>query len=324
MEPDLHRIVELACLAPSVHNTQPWRWHAGGRTLELLADRDRMLPVADPQGRNLAISCGAALHHAQVAARAMGWRPAVTRLPEGPGPPVMARIELTPASAPADSDEQLLALRTRCTDRRRFTSWPIPAGKLHALANAARLWGGTAVPVTDPRDRVRVELLVNRALDRQRSDLAVMGEQRLWLDHGPFDGVPTEVVPPPEEQSGLGDRFNVPVLASTNRQTVEVSDGVLVLCGASDDDAAWLQTGEALSALWLAATRDGLAVVPLSQVIEVEETRNALQSTLLGGLTVPHLLVRIGWQSIGRRELHGTPRRPLAQVLVSAEAGVPG
>jgi hypothetical protein len=324
MEPDLQRIVELACLAPSVHNTQPWRWCARGRTIELQRDAQRMLPVADPRGRNLAISCGAALHHAQVAARALGWKPVVTRPERGVGEDVVARIELEPAPANDESIDQLGALRTRFTDRRRFTSWPIPAGKLHALANVARLWGAIAVPVVESRDRVRVELLVNRALDRQRSDGALMNEQACWLDRGPVDGIPADVVPPPEEQSGLGDRFNVPVPESSDRQTVEVSDGVLVLCGDSDDEAAWLTTGEALSALWLAATRNGLAVVPLSQVIEVEETRNALQSTLLGGLTVPHLLVRIGWQSIGRRQLHRTSRRPLLNVLVPAGPRVAG
>ena len=316
MEPDLGPIIELACLAPSVHNTQPWLWRAQGGTLDLIADRDRMLSVADPRGRNLAISCGAALQHAQVAALALGWRTAVTRLPDSADPDVMARIELTPGPVPSGAEAQLTALRTRCTDRRRFTAWPIPVERLHALANVARTWGGSAAPITDPRERVRVELLVSRALDRQRSDMALMLEQRTWLDHGASDGIPAAAVPAPEDQSGLPDRFNVPVLESARRDVLEVSDGVLVLYGESDDDAAWLRTGEALGALWLAATLDGLSVVPLSHVTEVEETRNALQATLGAGVTMPHLLVRVGWQPIGRRELARTPRRPLADVLV--------
>lgn len=322
MEPDLERIVELACLAPSVHNTQPWLWRVQGRTLQLLADRSRMLAVADPGGRNLAISCGAALHHAQVAARALGWRPAVTRLPEGPASDVLARIELSPAPVPPEADAQLTALRTRCTDRRRFTGWPIPVERLHALASVARASGGAAVPVTDPRERVRVELLVGRALDCQQSHPPLMHEQRSWLHHAGFDGIPAEAVPPPEDQSGLPDRFNVPVLESAQRDTLEASDGVVVLGGETDDAAAWLRTGEALSALWLAATRDGLSVVPLSQVVEVDETRNALQMTLLAGTALPHLLVRVGWQPIGRRELARTPRRPVADVLAPGHASV--
>jgi hypothetical protein len=184
------------------------------------------------------------------------------------------------------------------------------------------MWGATAVPITDARDRFRVELLASRALDHQRGDTAVICEQRSWMDHDRFDGIPATSVPGPEEQSGLPDRFNVPVLESADRQCVEASDGLLVLGGSTDDDLAWLQTGESLSALWLDATLQGLAVVPLSHVIEVEETRTALRTTLLGGLTVPHLLVRIGWQPIGRRELERTPRRPLSSVLSRAGVGV--
>ena len=99
---------------------------------------------------------------------------------------------------------------------------------------------------------------------------------------------------------------------------------MLVLCGESDDTTAWLRTGEALSALWLTATAEGLAVVPLSQVIEVEETRHELHNSVLGGLSVPHLIVRIGWQSIGRRELERTPRRPLSEVLLNGLRRAPG
>jgi hypothetical protein len=316
MKTELRRIVELACLAPSVHNTQPWLWRADGSALELLADRRRMLPVADPCGRNLAISCGAALHHAQVAARALGWRPTVTLCPPRTGRDVLARIELTPAPAPREALDLLATLRNRCTDRRRFTAWPIPEVRLHALASEARMWGGAAVPVIDPRERVRVELLVGRALDRLHSDSTVLLEQRAWVNHGRFDGIPFEALPPPEDQSGLQNRFEFRTPVEADHYALEASDGLLVLCGEADDDAAWLRTGQALSALWLAATRDGLAVVPLSQVIEVEETRAALQVSLLGDLTHPHLLVRVGWQPIGRRELVRTPRRSLSEVVI--------
>ena len=323
MGPDLERIVELACLAPSVHNTQPWLWRANGRTLDLLADRTRMLPVADPRGRNLAISCGAALHHAQVAAAATGWRPRVSRLPSALGPDVLARIELDPAEAPADAEEQLAALRTRCTDRRRFTAWPIPAGRLQALVAQARVWGADAIAVTDPRDRFRVELLASRALVHQRSDRALMDEQLDWVTTLRPDGIPPEAVPAPEEQSGRADRFNVPGLNRSDEDPLEASDGVLVLGGKTDDTDAWLRTGEALSALWLTATREGLAVVPLSQVIEVEETRCELGNAVLGQLTVPHLVARVGWQPIGRRELRRTPRRPRSEVLLEPAGDAP-
>ena len=67
--------------------------------------------------------------------------------------------------------------------------------------------------------------------------------------------------------------------------------------------------------MWLAATLTRLSVVPLSQVVEVTETRDALQREVLGGLARPLIMVRVGWQAIGRSHSPRTPRRPVDDVL---------
>jgi hypothetical protein len=310
-------IVELACLAPSVHNTQPWIWRAFGNTLELSADPRRRLNAADTRGRNLAISCGAALHHAQVAARALGWEPTVSHLPTGGGSSLLARIELTPASPPPDATSVLQTIRDRCTDRRRFTSWPVPEQRLQHLAAAAADWGADALPVVDPSDRVRVERMVARAFDRQAEDERLAAEQLRWVDHSNRDGIPVEVIPEsPSPEARLRTRYGTGLLADVDRE-LEGSDGLLIMRGGSDDIGAWLRTGEGLSALWLLAARDGLTVVPLSQAIELDETREALRVEVLHGLGYPHLLVRVGWQAISRGNLPRTPRRPVDEVLSS-------
>jgi len=308
-------IVELACLAPSIHNTQPWAWRADGNTLELYADPRRRLAASDTRGRNLTISCGAALHHAQVAARAVGWEPTVTRLPAGSGPALLARIELTRAAPPPEAAAQLQAIRDRCTDRRRFTSWPVPEPRLQHLASIAAEAGADAVLVHDPSDRVRAERIVARAYDRQAADERLAAEQRRWVDHSDRDGVPGAVIPEtPAPEESLRTRYGTGLLAEPDRE-LESSDGLMVMRGGSDDIGAWLQTGEGLSALWLHATSDGLTVVPLSQAIELDETRERLRFDVLHGLGFPHILVRVGWQAISRASLPTTPRRPLTDVL---------
>src|SRR5829696_9118252 len=116
------RLVSLPCRAPSVHHTQPWAWRLRADGVALYADHQRRLSVADPLGRELTIGCGAALHHVQVAARAMGWAPEVRRLPDDGAPALLAEVRLHPAIRPRGAAEDLEALRDRCTDRRRFTS----------------------------------------------------------------------------------------------------------------------------------------------------------------------------------------------------------
>lgn len=316
-------LVELACRAPSMHNTQPWSWRVTGTTIELSADRGRQLRHADPDGRNLLISCGSALHHAQVAARGLGWKPHVTRHPEPDHPNLLARIELEPTPVTPVSQVDLQALWDRCTDRRRFTSWPVDAERLLRLVDVARSWGGDAEAVTEVVLGLRVEHLVSRAYQAQAGDSQLAAEQQGWLDHSAEDGVPSAVVPLVGQHVGLSrrPRFERGSLVDGEREVVS-TDGLLVLVGGADDDASWLATGEALGGVWLSATLGGLSILPLSQVVEVPETRAALQHDVLGGGALPHLLLRVGWQQISRHPLGRTPRRALADIL-HVEAPLP-
>ena len=310
------RIVELAGRAPSVHNTQPWRWRGSGTTLELHADRARQLTTSDPEGRNLVISCGAALHHARIAARALGWRPTVTLLPDPERPDLLARLVLEPATEPAFPPELVEAIESRRTDRRRFTTWPVPDDRLTHLAAQATAWGARALPLTDVTDRFRAELLINRAVERQLDEPPVIAEQRSWVDHGVLDGVPSSVLPSPADLARRRpSRFVSGLLDDVGGSEIEGSDGLIVMHSPDDDPGAWLAAGEGLSAMWLDAVVGNLSLVPLSQVVEVEETRDALRLEVLGGLAHPLIVVRVGWQPISRSELPRTPRRPVSEVL---------
>ena len=238
------------------------------------------------------------------------------RFPDPSAPALLAEIRLDPATPSLSAADDLAALRDRCTDRRRFTGWPVPDERLERLAVEAREWDTGAIAITDVTDRFRTELLVSRALQLQARDPDLAAEQLQWVDRRRGDGVPSATVPDrPGPDESHRSRFGVGSLEDAGRD-VEGSDGLVVLCGEQDDPQAWLRGGEGLSALWLHAVRNGLSVVPLSQVIEVPETRTALRHDVFGGLSEPLLLLRVGWQAIGRRQLVPTPRRPLDQVLL--------
>lgn len=312
----VRRVVGAATMAPSVHNTQPWRWYDDGQVVELWADRTRGLSVTDPEGRNLTVSCGAALHHARVAAAAMGWSAAVDLLPDRGAPDLLARLVLTPSAPSPHAEEVLDLLVRRCTDRRRFTSWPVPEERLEHLATTATGEGARAIALTDVTERFRAERLVLLSGELQRADVDARAEQEAWLDHSAVDGIPRRTVPAPSERpGGHPHRFGVAPLHLVREPVVGAADGLVVLFDTRDEPGAWLRAGGGLSALWLAATRDGLSVVPISQVVEVPETRRAFAHEVLGDLAVPMVLVRVGWQAMGGGLLEPTPRRPLADVL---------
>jgi hypothetical protein len=315
----LRRTIELGCRAPSVHNTQPWRWRmVGDAVIELYADRGRQLSVSDPSGRNLTLSCGAALHHSIVAARALGLAPDVELVTPGAGEDLLARIHLSRSASTTDAAEGLTSLERRCTDRRRFTSWPIPDARLEHLARAASEWGSFATPITDVTARFHTEELVSRAMTVQASDPRFIAEQDEWVDRSAVDGLRASTTAPRASgrPSTRPNRFATQTRTDeTIGSLVESSDGLVAICSALDDQESWLKAGQALSALWLKATHDGFSIVPLSQVVEVEETRHALHHDVFGGMARPQILVRVGWQETSRTKLHRTPRRSVDAVL---------
>jgi hypothetical protein len=320
-----HRVIELACRAPSVHNSQPWRWRVVDEaTIELYADPDRQLLVSDPSGRNLALSCGAATHHSFVAAQALGLTAAVELMPSREDETLLARISVTSGTRTEEALETLQALEERCTDRRRFTSWPVPDSRLAHLATAASEWGAKAIPITDVTGRFRTEQLVNRAMTVQAADPRFAEEQRAWTVHSRREGMPMATAAPPRDgrTPTRANRFasatDVADAVAEAAQVVESSDGLVAICSADDDQLSWLKAGESLSALWLGATREGLSVVPLSQVIEVDETRQALHQDVFEGMARPQILLRVGWLESPRTRLDRTPRRPVGSVTTGS------
>jgi hypothetical protein len=291
-------------------------------TIELYADRGRQLQVSDPSGRNLALSCGAALHHGFVAAQALGLTADVDLMPSRDNEDLLARISLSSGTRTEEGLELLQALEERGTDRRRLTSWPVPDSRLADLAKAASGWGAFAIPITDVTGRFRAEELLKRALSAQATDPAFVEEQREWIEPNGVEGIPLANASPPDNGGPLSrpNRFASASVADAPRavdaaRIVEDSDGLVAICSAADDQKSWLKAGQALSALWLQATRDGFSLVPLSQVVEVEETRQALHESVFDGLARPQILARIGWSEATRTPLRRSPRRPVDEVI---------
>jgi nitroreductase len=311
----MHTIIDLARRAPSVHNTQPWRWRIDGPLLELRADRSRQLKVSDPLGRNLMISCGCALHHAAVGAGALGWNANVEMLPERADPDLLARLHLTLVDVPDDGPDVLRSIEDRRTDRRRFTNRPVPAERLQALAVEAGRWGAQVIALTDFTQRWRVEGLVDRANASQDQDRRFRAEQRAWTDRSATDGIPSAALAAGVgHAAGLRTRFTDRSTRTSDR-TIEGPDGLILIGTTSDGPRARLHAGQALGALWLAATDAGLGVLPISQVTELDATRLALRYDVLHGSIEPQVLVRLGWRQIGRAGLQPTPRRPLEDIV---------
>jgi hypothetical protein len=319
--PPYDEILTLAMRAPSIYNTQPWWWRVGEHGVDLLQDHSRRLVHADPDDRNLVLSCGAALHHLQVAAAGLGWDTVVRRVPDPAEPRTLASIVLRESpSTSLTAARRLHTLTVRQTDRRRFTKTPVPTGLLARLAHTGARWGAQVLPIT--QTPLITELLrANARADAvQRSDPGYQLELAAWTRFRRGEGVRPEAVPgtrPPTDPASSNQRFPDGLLEDAVLTNDQSSAGTLLLVSSSSDDTlSRLRAGEAMSEVWLDATEAGLSVVPLSQCIEVTETRQQIIRSLLDDRTFPQILLQVGHQPSGLKPLPRSPRRPVCDVIV--------
>ena len=296
----LRQAAVRATLAPSVHNTQPWRFVIGAETLEVHADRTRQLRVLDPTGRQLLISCGCALLNARVALAGAGHDAVVERFPDRTRPTLLARVRI--GDEPVDwrpLGKLDSVIEHRQSNRRRFSDDPVPPDLVRDLVAAAAVEQAQLFEITQPEHRSATARLTQDADRQQNADPAYRAELRAWTsaDANRRDGVPAIAVP--HVDGGAGDDipirdFDTSGMGWLPGKTRSSMDQCLLLLGTTADrPAGWLRAGEALERVLLEATLAGYAASLFTQVIEVPHTRYLLRTAL--GLDMnPHVLLRIG------------------------------
>lgn len=311
----VHTALSLATLAPSVHNTQPWRWRVGADSLRLYAAPELHLPTADPDGRDLILSCGIALHHCLIALAALGWQSKVRRLPNPDEPEHLASVQVY-RHQPSEVDVTLAAaIPQRRTDRRRYSSWSVPANYIALMgARAAR----AGVMLRQIESLPRLQDIVAQAVWRHGTDHDYMAELTTWSGrYASLAGVPARNTPGSDPTALVPPRlFAGPALAQPS-EVESVDDNAVVLAlGTKDDNTlAQLRAGEATSLVLLSATALGLASCPVTEPLEITETRDAVQIEVFGISGFPQMLLRIGWAPPTAEPLPATPRRPLEDVV---------
>ena len=303
----LRRAASRAHLAPSIHNSQPWRMRMAGDALEFELDPDRLVPAIDPAGRQSWISCGCALFNARasLAGEDLGYR--ILRFPHGEESLVFARVELTggldvdePEHAARETLRELdAAILLRRTNRTRFTDDEVGPGFLARLAAAALVEGGILTAVRREEHRDAVARLTRRADGKQFADPRFRAELRDWSTDDPYrrDGVQNTAVPhvdgSSEDEIPLRDfdshgHGRLPADTGSNRRQT-----MMILGTEGDSRSDWLRAGEALEHVFLEIARFGYATSPVMQALELPETRSEFRREL--GLTYyPQFLFRLG------------------------------
>lgn len=318
----IRHAAQRAALAPSVHNTQPWRFRITREALEIYADFTRQLTVLDPRARQLVTSCGCAAFNARVGLAELGWRARVERATEtDPAQPLCRVVAIGSQLEWLALGDLAAEIPARRTNRREFAPEPVPADVVAELVGAAEQECAQLLPITRPEDRLTVAELSQRADEIENADPAYRAELRYWTTDDPRrpDGVPAMSVPyvesAPEDDLPIRefDSLGMGWLPSHTRSVLTQS---LFLLGTDDDRVIdWLRAGEALERVLLVLTRHGYAASPLTQAIEVRQTHTELRDRL--GLDWhPHILLRAGRAPA----VPPVNRRPLAELLIEGLA----
>lgn len=305
----------LATRAPSIDNTQPWRWRVDRTSLHLYSDSRMELPNTDPDGRDLMLSCGATLNHCVIALAAMGWHAEVRRLPDPADPSHLAAIEVWPHTPDHTNITLAAAIPRRRTDRRIYSARPVPASDIAVMdALAARM--GVMLRQVDAMDKLNK--IARQAARDHATNRDYLVELTMWSGrYGSRAGVPARNTPEHDCSAPIPGRiFAGPGLAQPPGASPADDNAVILVLGTeADDRLAQLRAGEATSAILLTATAKGLASCPITEPLEIPKTRDAVRFDVFGTDGYPQMLLRMGWAPVNADPLPPTPRRALTRVV---------
>jgi nitroreductase len=315
IDPSVSRaLLEAATAAPSVHNSQPWLFEVGPRSVDVYADVDRQLKEADASGRSLMISCGAALFNLRVAADHLGFHPRVRLMPSPSDPTHVARFQVDHRhDRPGLLEDLYPAIWSRRTNRYPFWNRRIPRAVLGRMEEVVGLENAILRVYDDPAEVDRIVRLLRDAEFEERQAEKVAEERQAWVgSSAPGEGIPRQALGP--RPAGTGAPFRDLGTPGPDRPVApfEQTPTVALLSTVHDAPVDWVRSGQALQRALLVATNEGVSASFMNQPLEQPDLRWLVRSPLTGrGHT--QMILRLGYGV----PVPATPRRPLSQVLRS-------
>ncbi|QLG50590.1 Acg family FMN-binding oxidoreductase [Natrinema halophilum] len=327
-------LLRYAILAPSSHNSQPWTFAVVDGEIRIYADESRRLSIADPDGRELDVSVGCALENLLVAIEHFGLGYSVEYAPDNggqrdgedpdgqtvPGATKRAGAEpyhhaatvtVEPTSDNSSSRDPVLfdAITERRTNHRPFTDRAIPQTLFDRFETCVTGEQIGIEFVTDSSVRSDIAALQTRADERQFANPDYRAELGRWIGSGALGAnwLTARIGQLAVRHLDIGEREG-----QKDSTLLTSAPAIAVVTAERDTLESRLRVGQTFERIALLATIEGLAVHPMSQILEVPAFSEEL--TAIAGLTesIPLHLFRLGY---AESDSTRTPRRPLEDML---------
>jgi hypothetical protein len=323
LEDQVRFLLRYAVLAPSTHNSQPWRFCIFPDGVEIYADYARRLPTVDPGNRELLMSIGAAIFTLRVAAERFGLSCRVTYNYSGDSERPLAIATFAPAGEKGPRDEGRASLfrwiPRRHTNRNPFLVSRVPETLLRRIRGMEAGSQASVYLSTDGKVNQDVGDLVAAAERMLLADPAFRGDIAEWIRPNwtqKQDGIPGAALGLHGIAAAMGAWTTRTLDTSKSRAAADknlCSDAPgLVVLQCEDTVPHWLECGELLQKLLLTLTAEDLHHSYFNMPVQVPDVRVRLRG-LLGLSSWPQILIRIGF-SLSVPTV--TPRRPLGEVLI--------
>lgn len=311
----VRRVLARACRAPSLHNSQPWRWRWDGSVAALFVDAGRLLPSTDAFNCQGILACGAVLDHAQTACAAAGWEVRVIEFPEPADRAHLASLTFTGWHRALEADELLAAaIDARYTDRMPMTppeSWAGLEVVLRSLCRRRHV----DLRVLDAGQLRELDDISQTTAALRRHDPRYQRELTWWAGNTARKevGIPASALPSSRTSAHVPAGRVFPAGSAAPADEPDADDRATLIALSTRDDSApsLLACGTALSAVLLECTVEGLSTCVLTHMTEVPSVRARVADLL--NMTHPQALIRIGESTAPRPP--PTPRRPIDEVL---------
>jgi len=313
--------VRYAIMAPSGHNTQPWKFSLKKDNIRICPDFTRRLPVVDPDNRELYISLGCALENLVIAAKYAGYDPEVEYFPAGEADECLL-VTLKHVNA-AEDNNLFQAIPKRHTNRREYNKQQIPAADLNKIGSLPTENGVNCLVLTEPGVIEQIIDLVVKGNRIQMNDDAFMDEITSWIRFSDseaekhLDGLTSRAMGSPSVPSWLGRMFmrifvRAKSQSKTDEKNIRSSSALVVVISEKNDKKSWIDVGRSFERIALTLTALNIESAHLNQPCEVPQLKMQLQQHLVLGSAHPQLLLRLGYAE----PLPCSPRRSVQQVLI--------